>query len=541
MLKRKLHECNICTENVSSVIKCYCEFEACNKCFERYILSKNEYAQCMSCNKIFDRGFLMDNFTKQFVNGEYKRHKEVIIYEKELSYLPIAQLQLEKKTRKLYINNALSTSVECENIMGYCTRTLFDLIKNDRLKKIKIDYKIEFTNSLEQEKMKCINMLNYLKKEFSKEMGYIEDSKLSVSIRQVKRYFESHCDAVPKEKIVKQFTRQCPNNDCRGFLSPNFYCGLCKITACGKCREIKDDGKGADGKGADGKGADGTGADGKGDDGKGDDGKGDDGKGDDGKHECNPGVLENIKFLEKDSKECPTCLALIFRISGCLQMFCTMCHSSFDWKTLQLETGVIHNPHYFEYQRQNGKNMDYQGGRPFCRQLDNEFIRNFTSKMSYCPEFIFKKLQNIYHIKFIGIAGMGYRHGRYDLDILNRDLHIKYLEKDINLDRFKVLVQQREKRYEKEGEIYDLIDMYTGAMSDVYFNLFDSFEDSLEEFKLKKENKNILEKYCKEMSQLDEYLKKHYMKIIKNYNSKMEMINIVKVEDIENCIKVKLV
>ena len=34
---------------------------------------------------------------------------------------------------------------------------------------------------------------------------------------------------VKKDKI---FVRQCPNNDCRGFLNVNLYCDLCKVIAC---------------------------------------------------------------------------------------------------------------------------------------------------------------------------------------------------------------------------------------------------------------------------------------------------------------------
>ena len=45
---------------------------------------------------------------------------------------------------------------------------------------------------------------------------------------------------------------------------------------------------------------------------------------------------------------------MIHKIEGCNQMYCVKCGTAFDWKTLKIVTGVVHNPHYFEYQARNG-------------------------------------------------------------------------------------------------------------------------------------------------------------------------------------------
>ena len=48
----------------------------------------------------------------------------------------------------------------------------------------------------------------------------------------------------------------------------------------------------------------------------------------------------------KDSKPCPNCYIPIFKLSGCNQMFCTNCHVVFDWISLKIDKGPVHNQHF---------------------------------------------------------------------------------------------------------------------------------------------------------------------------------------------------
>jgi hypothetical protein len=116
-------------------------------------------------------------------------------------------------------------------------------------------------------------------------------------------------------KTEKSYTRPCPNKECRGFLNNHWKCGLCDSKVCKDCRETVGD---AD-------------------------------------HKCDPNMVENVKTLDKECKACPKCKASIYKIEGCDQMFCTMCHTPFSWKTGLVVTGRIHNPHYFEMLRRTGR------------------------------------------------------------------------------------------------------------------------------------------------------------------------------------------
>ena len=106
-----------------------------------------------------------------------------------------------------------------------------------------------------------------------------------------------------------KFVRQCPANGCRGFLSTQWKCGICEQWSCPECHELKGQNRHCD-------------------------------------HTCDPNNVASAKLLEKDSKPCPKCQAMIFKIMGCDQMWCTQCHTAFSWKTGKLEKN-IHNPHYY--------------------------------------------------------------------------------------------------------------------------------------------------------------------------------------------------
>lgn len=70
-------------------------------------------------------------------------------------------------------------------------------------------------------------------------------------------------------------------------------------------------------------------------------------------HICDETIISSINLIKSTSKECPTCKMSINRVSGCSQMFCTNCRTVFDWNTGMIDTGIIHNPHFYERQRVN--------------------------------------------------------------------------------------------------------------------------------------------------------------------------------------------
>lgn len=106
-----------------------------------------------------------------------------------------------------------------------------------------------------------------------------------------------------------QYLFSCPQEGCRGFVNARtFACGLCQAGVCRECRCVLNKG-----------------------------------------HHCSEEDVASVKAIKEETKPCPKCHAPIFRIEGCAQMFCTQCHTPFNWVTGKEVTGAIHNPHYFEW------------------------------------------------------------------------------------------------------------------------------------------------------------------------------------------------
>jgi hypothetical protein len=303
----------------------------------------------------------------------------------------------------------------------------------------------------------------------------------------------------------KKFVRKCPNGDCHGFLSSALKCGLCNCWVCSDCREVK--GFSTEEKEA---------------------------------HECNKDTIESVKLLEKDSKPCPKCTSLIFKIEGCDQMYCVECHTAFSWNTLKIESGVIHNPHYFEYQRMtNGgvaprNPMEIQCGR----ELDNFFVSRLVDKIIPLPSNwkrqeihgvityynnlnqrcyskdikdevfldIIETCRQVIHVRFVELPRFATEGRLYS----NMQLRIDFMRNKITKDGMKKILQKREKDNTKKGEISNVLGMYVACMTDLFYRLYDE---------------NELVKIKKEMNALKKYVNDCLEKISKVYSCKQYVID----------------
>ena len=120
-----------------------------------------------------------------------------------------------------------------------------------------------------------------------------------------------------KEKDERRkFVMPCQTNDCRGMLSSSYKCELCEKFTCAQCFEAI--------------------------------------VGDKEDHTCKKEDVDTADELRRNSKPCPRCGTRISKIDGCDQMWCVECKTAFSWNRGTIETGNVHNPHFFQWMRQTG-------------------------------------------------------------------------------------------------------------------------------------------------------------------------------------------
>ena len=219
------------------------------------------------------------------------------------------------------------------SILKNIKSTMIDARINIRASPFEIDTIInEEMWNIYPHKETCERYVNAIRKIYRHSNKLLDIKKIH-STEEYKNYIDIKTKfllCVDKQKSFKENKHQpptktvtyiqgCPVEGCKGLINKEKYkCSLCSKRICSKCRvslkskeEIKT-------------------------------------------HKCNKEDLKTVKLLKTDTKACPKCATNIYKISGCNQIYCVVCHIAFDWKTGRIETGTIHNPHYFEYLRNRG-------------------------------------------------------------------------------------------------------------------------------------------------------------------------------------------
>ena len=395
--------CNICCEilNKSShmPIDCmYCQYKACRTCCQKYILSETS-AKCMNtdCGKEWTRKFIRSVFPNAFIVGALKQWRENLLYDKERALLPATQPYVEAILRRREIEEQV---LRLGNKIAKIRRQIQDL---------------------------------------QRESYRLERNPLAIHDAAV-----ADTEYVPTER--KQFIKPCPADDCRGFLSTQWKCGLCSQWTCPDCHIIIGLDKEIE-------------------------------------HVCDPNNVETAKMLRAETKACPKCHSAIYKIDGCDQMWCTQCHTAFSWRTGKIET-TIHNPHYYEWMRRTNGSVPRNPLDLPCGDR-NELHHNMARTIADIIER--KNLHTIdkdlFHFAMYRVSCMvqrtiHYEYVRRDMEIYNhettnRRFRIEFMMNEITEDRLKILLQRNEKKALKTIELRDVYQMIINTAKDIIFRFHD--------------------------------------------------------------------
>ena len=502
-------ECHVLGCNTTNPIICLsCNFTSCIKCTQTFILSQ-PIAKCMSCNREYSEDYLREMFPKSWMAKDYVNWKKNSLFEREKGLLPETVEYINTEKQK-YIFQKFTGEKSMERFnLKIQLDTLKSEIKQNELN-LKIAKKQKNKDDLEKySNLKDTLFSNFanISKQFARvdallpllknatdpyrvnqnrpntyrnttienliklsntKVRKIEDKKGLVTYKftpygiydeegNMIDQFGMAENKQPEEEEKqerKAFVKPCPAPNCRGFLSNKWICGLCDTIVCKDCHEIKGKKKTSS-----------TDEDNP--------------EIEDEKtpHVCDKNNIETAKALQKETRGCPKCGIRIFKIDGCDQMFCTGCHTPFSWTTGKIVTGVIHNPHYFQYLRQQGMQIpraDHPDANPdtrfeiLCGQVAdiiqiNRFLQHKQNNINIDKprqfNFILHEVSRFRnHIN--DIINPTYRWQRQLRTVYtpeeNRDLRTKYLNKEIDDKQWNMVTMKRYKKLEYNKMISNL-------------------------------------------------------------------------------------
>ena len=275
-----------------------------------------------------------------------------------------------------------------------------------------------------------------------------KEDQLVLHQRRIHRQLQQEMNQLLKEQVelrnsnIKQekinVIMKCTNEPCKGFLNSKFYCGLCQSQVCRHCHRIEQDEK----------------------------------------HSCHPDDVATIKELQRSTKPCPKCHTRIFKTDGCDQMFCVQCHTPFSWRTGLEETGVIHNPHYFEALRagqiHHQRHQIHQGACGVMRdqrEINMILRKAFSSRSEQEAKTIRNEFFHYYQ-QFV-------HHRAITLNRLNRiedrtHERIQFLIGKIDEKKFKQRLYVHHQTTLRKIEEQQIIDTYVSTGEDLFRLLSDS-------------------------------------------------------------------
>lgn len=331
------------------------------------------------------------------------------------------------------------------------------------------------------------------KENILKKIYQLDREIADLSRRRRNLQLELHADVVVTER--KQFTRKCPVEECRGFLNTQWKCGLCNKKTCPDCHVVKDDHT---------------------------------------DHVCNEDDLATAKLLDADTKCCPKCSTGIYKIEGCDQMWCTLCHTAFSWKTGTIET-MIHNPHFYEWQRRNNGGVaprnigDVPCGMALNQYTADNIAREVIRVKGNCIKTDKELGNSLKRIEKLVEATLHLTHIQMPAYRLNHvednvKLRVAYLRNNLSEKDFQVKLQRANKMHEKKRETGDILRLFVQTSTDILARLHPAIQ--IAPAKNPKAVQDILDAYFQEVLHIQEYVNECFKDIAQTFGNESKMIRL---------------
>ena len=509
--------CDICIEASSRYLECnVCNLIFCSTCFIRHQMdSSKDEIQCMKCSKTFEDEYLFNRLPKRILNN-LKNRKKDLLFQKEKTFFPQTQYlaKFDKQINTLIlptISNIESDLIQIERCM---VESNYDKRINLRIKHKGMVRSLYFLKTFANSWKTKFTVYNPVGG-FQKIISHYVDSK----------QYELIWDCIPREikcngylfnrnlrylrnDSIKDETKQrfehvlsCNESNCKGFvMKSDWACGICNTQYCKKCfHKVHIN------------------------------------------HVCSQENIDSAAFILKTSKACPKCATRIHKISGCDQMFCTHCNTAFSWNTLEIETGVVHNPHFFEWQNRteytladecNDNRIDIVRLVRHCEKL---YGFSFSSTLNS------KNIDNLdcntySNIRFLSYLLVVYRlalhieaveinrrfHNNDESQSFNMDLRIKYLNNDIDENHYKKILHKRFKSRRVNIRRTQILNLYVVVCTDILRRFLENNNNSV----------SLQDQLYTEFFKLFEYIHECFVTLCNIYDMNMPVVQITETDSL---------
>ena len=487
-------ECAICIERFNKVKRCrvtcpYCptdgtETLCCRTCVQTYLLQDDaQTPRCPSCQSGWTEDFLSDTFPNTWLLKDYKVHRERILLDMERARLPEAQEDAGRYKRAKEIMDLIDRqTAPIEQQIKNLPETVEHKRRLDEYFRIQRErVQTERENGWERDEAARYEEAQAWRAQ--RQAGealhtasaplYLQITRLCTSeysnAKRVVDRIGAEPTTAPKTETTRSawtFVMKCSQPTCEGFVGSNWKCGLCETKFCKDCNEPEEE-----------------------------------------EHLCDPDQKATAQALRKEAKPCPKCAAQISKIDGCDQMWCTQCQTAFSWRTGQIETSHIHNPHYFQWMRTNGTAAPPRPNGE-CLQPNEiieqavHYLRTYPNLMNWC--------RSVRHYQFIIRQEQRALQLHQD-DNWRRKLRVKRLVNEITDEEWKIKLQKGEKATQKTFRVLEILEMFCQVGVDF-----------LREAMLETSDKDAVQKQFEE---LRDYCNTAFDKINKRYKNEVPFIH----------------
>ena len=424
--KSKLYECQLCTEKVTNNFRVICPF--CN---------------VEICEKCFQYSLTMEMKNPACIYCKKKLSLEFVLSNNETKwckddFIPYFEdLCLEKE--KSYLIDTIPKYKKITQIRDL-KRKIKSYPSNKKIENSIVDVlRLQYDDTPK-------NILKY--NEFTKlyneklEKKQLEVVLLNVEIDQLED------NTIITESTKSIYISKCPDEKCRGYVTDKHICDLCNLEICSSCLMIKNE-----------------------------------------SHTCIRDDIKSANIIKESSKSCPKCFVPIFKSSGCNQMFCTNCHVVFDWESLKIDNGAVHNVHYFEWMTsQNNKDLNIEEAacgniediyRNLIAKLNKKmYTIGYNSVVSYDLQTLINSVKRVFEANriFNGEIIDSIRNTCFKNNF--ERYRIEYLDNQIKEKSWKSRIAKDTINNEKYKSLIEVLEMYITVTSDLIRQFaFDTISD----------------------------------------------------------------